>query len=150
MVTRQQISLVDDIDGSAAEGTTRFMLDDVNYEIDLSAPHAIELRERFGRYIDAGRKVSRTPPPRTAAKHATDKSVASAGKEHRRKIRAWAKRTGWTNPATGNPVGDIGQLPAQLLADYEAAQTRAAVVVRDDGGNGRRVPAVTFAEPVSK
>ena len=56
--------------------------------------------------------------------------------------------TGWVNPATGKPVGDIGVVPAQLLADYDAAQRVAST---SDEGNGRhRAPATLFAEPVIK
>jgi hypothetical protein len=36
---------IDDLDGSAAEGTVRFGLDGTEYEIDLNARHARELRD---------------------------------------------------------------------------------------------------------
>jgi len=149
MATREIVELVDDINGDPAEGTTRFMLDDVNYEIDLSAPNAVALRETLGRYIDHARKLSKTPPPRAGRQRSqTDASVADAAKSHRRKARQWAKMTGWVNPATGKPVGDIGVVPAQLLADYDAAQRVAST---SDEGNGRhRAPATLFAEPVIK
>jgi Lsr2 len=39
-----QVLLVDDLDGSAADGTVRFGLDGTEYEIDLTAEHAQALR----------------------------------------------------------------------------------------------------------
>jgi len=35
-----QVLLIDDLDGSEADGTVRFALDGTEYEIDLSAGHA--------------------------------------------------------------------------------------------------------------
>jgi hypothetical protein len=49
---------IDDLDGSAAEGTVRFGLDATKYEIDLNAGHAKELRDALARYVDAARRVS--------------------------------------------------------------------------------------------
>ena len=43
MAQRTQILYVDDIDGSEAEGTVRFGLDGVDYEIDLNKKHADQL-----------------------------------------------------------------------------------------------------------
>jgi hypothetical protein len=40
-------TLLSDLDGSAAEGTVRFGLDGTEYEIDLNAGHAKELRIRW-------------------------------------------------------------------------------------------------------
>jgi Lsr2 protein len=39
-----QTLYIDDLDGSAAEGTVRFALDGTEYEIDLNAGHAQQLR----------------------------------------------------------------------------------------------------------
>jgi hypothetical protein len=52
-----QTLLSDDIDGSAAEGTVRFGLDGAEYEIDLNAGHARELRDALARYVDAARRA---------------------------------------------------------------------------------------------
>ena len=40
MVQKQQIVLIDDIDGGDADETVTFALDGVSYEIDLTAKHA--------------------------------------------------------------------------------------------------------------
>ncbi len=46
MAQKIQILLIDDLDGSAAEGTVRFGLDGTEYEIDMNAGHDRELRMR--------------------------------------------------------------------------------------------------------
>jgi hypothetical protein len=53
-----QTLLIDDLDGSAAEGTVRFGLDGTEYEIDLNAEHAQQLRDTLAAYVRAGRRVS--------------------------------------------------------------------------------------------
>ena len=58
MAQKVQTLFIDDIDGSAAEGTVRFGLDGTEYEIDLNAGHARELRDALARYVDAARRIS--------------------------------------------------------------------------------------------
>ncbi len=58
MAQRTQILYVDDIDGSEAEGTVRFGLDGTDYEIDLNAEHARELRDALARYVGVARRVA--------------------------------------------------------------------------------------------
>src|SRR5260370_21885414 len=60
MAQKVQTFLIDDLDGSDAEGAVRFGLDGEQYEIDLSTGHAKELRTALARYIDAGSRVTRT------------------------------------------------------------------------------------------
>ncbi len=57
MAQKIQTLFVDDIDGSAAEGTIRFGLDGTDYEIDLSAAHAADLRAALARSSLPARKV---------------------------------------------------------------------------------------------
>jgi hypothetical protein len=45
MAQKIRTLLIDDLDGSAAEGTVRFGLDGTEYEIDLNARHASACRE---------------------------------------------------------------------------------------------------------
>jgi hypothetical protein len=45
-----QTLFIDDLDGSAAEGTVRFGLDSSEYEIDLNEEHARQLRDALPRY----------------------------------------------------------------------------------------------------
>jgi Lsr2 len=53
-----QTLFIDDLDGSAVEGTVRFGLDGTEYEIDLNAEHAQQLRDALAAYVRAGRRVS--------------------------------------------------------------------------------------------
>jgi hypothetical protein len=52
-----QTLIVDDINGSAADGTIRFGLDGTDYEIDLNAENAQALRDALANYITAARRV---------------------------------------------------------------------------------------------
>ena len=58
MAQKVQILFIDDLDGSAAESTVRFGLDGTEYEIDLNAEHAQQLRDALASYVRAGRRVS--------------------------------------------------------------------------------------------
>ena len=55
MAQKVQTLFVDDLDGSEAEGTVRFGLDGTDYEIDLNAKNAQQLRDALARYMAAGR-----------------------------------------------------------------------------------------------
>src|ERR1700759_2521596 len=57
MAQKVRTLFVDDLDGSEAEGTVRFGLDGTEYEIDLNAQHARQLRDALARYVAAGRRV---------------------------------------------------------------------------------------------
>lgn len=63
MTQVEKSELVDDTDGTPAAETVRFMLDGNEYEIDLSAQHAGELRGLVGPYAAAAR---RQPRPQAA------------------------------------------------------------------------------------
>ena len=54
MAQKVQTLFIDDLDGSAAEGTVRFGLDGTEYEIDLNAEHAQQLRDALAAYVRAG------------------------------------------------------------------------------------------------
>ena len=62
-----QTLFVDDLDGGEAEGTVRFGLDGTEYEIDLTAQHAQQLRDALVRYVAAGRRVGPAPSGQSAA-----------------------------------------------------------------------------------
>lgn len=109
MVQKQQIVLIDDIDGSDADETVTFALDGVSYEIDLTSKHAAELRDAFATWIGHGRKTTarlggtRSTPRRTG----TDRAQLA-------KVREWARDN-------GHKVSDRGRIPGSVLAAYEAA-----------------------------
>ena len=58
MAQKVQTVFIDDLDGTEADGTARFGLDGTEYEIDLNAEHAQQLREPLARYVGAARRVS--------------------------------------------------------------------------------------------
>ena len=53
-----KVELIDDLSGEKADETVTFGLDRVVYDIDFSANKAGDLRDIFGDYVNAGRKVS--------------------------------------------------------------------------------------------
>jgi len=97
-----QVLLVDDLDGSEAEGTVRFGLDGTEYEIDLNAEHAQALRDALARYVRAARRPAR------------GRGRAPSGGVDSTEVREWAK-------AQGIEVKDRGRVPAELVARFKAA-----------------------------
>ncbi|MFE6971234.1 Lsr2 family protein [Isoptericola sp. NPDC057653] len=110
MVQKQQIVLIDDIDGSDADETVTFALDGVSYEIDLTSAHASELRDAFATWIGHGRKTTaRLGGGTRAAARRTGTDRAQLAK-----IREWAREN-------GHEVSDRGRISATVMAAYEAA-----------------------------
>jgi hypothetical protein len=107
-----QTLLIDDIDGSAAEGTVLFGLDGTEYEIDLTAEHAQQLRDALAAYVRAARRVS--GGPRQAARGGRR---GSASTPNITEVREWAK-------AQGIEVKDRGQVPAELVVKFKAATSQ--------------------------
>lgn len=105
MAQKVETLLVDDLDGSHAEGTVRFSVDGADYEIDLSGSHAQQLRDALAPYISAARRTG--PSPRRAAHKTTRASDPT-------EIREWAR-------AQGIDVKDRGRVPAELIARFKAA-----------------------------
>jgi hypothetical protein len=104
-----QTLFVDDLDGSVAEGTVRFGLDGAEYEIDLNAGYAQQLREVLAAYVRAGRRVgggSRRP--------ARSGRRGSASGLNTTEVREWAK-------AQGMEVKDRGRVPVELVVKFKAA-----------------------------
>jgi Lsr2 len=104
-----QTLFIDDIDGSAAEGTVRFALDGTEYEIDLNTKHADALRKALAKYVDAARRT--TGGVRRAARSGRR---ASASGVNTTEVREWAK-------AQGIEVKDRGRVPAELVVRFRAA-----------------------------
>jgi hypothetical protein len=104
-----QTLFIDDIDGSEAEGTVRFALDGAEYEIDLNAKHAEELRKALSRYVDAARRSSGA-----ARRPARSGRRTAASGPNTTEVREWAK-------AQGYEVKDRGRVPAELVVRFRAA-----------------------------
>lgn len=105
MAQKIQTIFVDDIDGGEAEGTVRFALDGINYEIDLSSKHSNELRTTLSKFTGHARKVGGT---RRAARRA---GRGNASTVDTRKVREWAKKQ-------GIEIKDRGRVPANVVDQY--------------------------------
>lgn len=101
MAQKVTVVLIDDIDGTDADETVRFAIDDDAYEIDLSADNAAQLRQYLARYADRARRVGRAEGEASAAA-----------------IRAWARDNGWDVPTRG-------RVSAEIRAAYDAAHESA-------------------------
>jgi hypothetical protein len=85
-----QVLLIDDLDGSKADGTVRFGLDDTEYEIDLTAGHAQALRDALSRYVQAARRAGAARgglPGAGAGRRAGQRAPRSASGPRRRASR---------------------------------------------------------------
>jgi hypothetical protein len=111
MAQKVMTSLIDDIDGSEAEGTVRFALDGDEYEIDLSPEHTAELRTELERYVAAARKSAGSRRPVRRAPRAASSGLNST------EVREWAK-------SQGIDVKERGRIPAELVVN--SRQPRAA------------------------
>jgi nucleoid-associated protein Lsr2 len=104
-----QTLFIDDLDGSAADGTVRFGLDDTDYEIDLNAEHAQALRDALAPYVSAGRRAGGG-----SRRQGRGGRNASANGLNTTEVREWAK-------AQGIEVKDRGRVPAELVVKFKAA-----------------------------
>jgi hypothetical protein len=102
-----QTLFIDDLDGSAADGTVRFGLDGTEYEIDLNTEHAQAIRDALARYVSAARRVGSNA--RRPARNGR-KALASGMNPE---VREWAK-------AQGIEVKDRGRVPAELVVKFKA------------------------------
>lgn len=105
MARKTTVALIDDLDGSEATTTVSFTLDGVNYEIDLNDQHAEELRDQFGSWTTAARRVGGRAKRHTAGS-AVDGEAA--------KIRQWAQEN-------GVEVSERGRIAASVREAYAAA-----------------------------
>ena len=110
MAQKIQTLFIDDLDGSDAEGTVRFGLDGSEYEIDLNAKHAQQLRDALARYVGAARRVG-GGARRSAARGGRR---ASASGLNTTEVREWAR-------AQGIEVKDRGRVPAEVVVKFKAA-----------------------------
>lgn len=94
--------LVDDLDGSVAAETVRFGLDGVQYEIDLSADNASQMRDWLASYTSHGRRVS-----------ARAKRVA---KRNGPAVRVWAQDQGIA-------ISSQGRVPTTIQGAYDRAHS---------------------------
>lgn len=109
MAQKIQTFFVDDLDGGEAEGTVRFGLDGVAYEIDLNAAHAKALRKAVQKYIAAGRKAA---PARRSGR--ANSRRATNGAPNPTDVREWAR-------SHNIEVKDRGRVSSELVVKFQAA-----------------------------
>ncbi|GAA3766686.1 histone-like nucleoid-structuring protein Lsr2 [Salinactinospora qingdaonensis] len=112
MAQKVQVLLVDDLDGGEAEETVSFGVDGSSYEIDLSGENASKLREALAPFVNVARKA-----PTKTGRGNRRQQRSTPSRERSAEIRAWAK-------AAGKQVNERGRIPASIVAEYEAAQSR--------------------------
>ena len=110
MAQQTTVILTDDIDGGKAVETVSFGLDGKQYEIDLGAKNAKNLRKAVAAYIGAARKVKANVGNRSATK----KTVTPSGGSDLAAIRAWAHEKGIPVAARGRIAGSVKE---QYLAE---------------------------------
>jgi len=106
MARTLQVVLVDDVDGGAADETVQFALDGVDYEIDLSAARAAQLRSDLALWVGHARR--REPAPRGVC------GAGPGGGADQAAVRAWAR-------ANGHTVNERGRVPAAVVEAYRAS-----------------------------
>ena len=112
MARKIRVSLIDDLDGSAAESTVRFGLDGAHYAIELNAAHAMELRTTLEHYAKAARGVTDAsgragPSRRSPSGHGSSAS----------EVREWAR-------AQGIEIKPRGRIPAEVTARFHSSMGR--------------------------
>lgn len=105
MARIENIVTTDDLDGTEGASRVVFGLDDERYEVDLSPENEQELRRFLGRYVSAGRRLSRSGRAYTRV---DDAAVDT------RAVRAWASSRGIDVPARG-------RISADVIAQFRAA-----------------------------
>ena len=118
MARKVQVILSDDLDDSlSADETVTFALDGTTYEIDLSEKNAEEMRNVFGKYVSAARKVSSRGGRASGAGRSRATGGGGGGRMDREQagaIRDWARKN-------GHEVSDRGRIPAAVVEAFEAA-----------------------------
>jgi len=104
MAQKVQVVLVDDVDGGDASETVSFALDNVTYEIDLSAENAARLREDLGTWTSKARRV-------TSAKRS---GATRSRRGDSAKVRAWARENGFE-------VSERGRISSEIREAYAKA-----------------------------
>jgi len=98
MATVTRTFLFVDVDGSTEDvENVEISLDGANFEIDLSAANAAKLREKLGRYVEHGTRLT---PQKTRQTRRTVKPAVS-GRDQVQAVRDWARQNGYEVSARG-------------------------------------------------
>ena len=105
----QEVRLVDDVDGGAADETVVFGIDGKSYEIDLSETNAGKLRDAFAAYVGSARRLG---GQRRGGVASTVARRPLVDREQNQAIREWARKRGMK-------VSERGRIPAEVLEAYQ-------------------------------
>jgi hypothetical protein len=117
MASVTQVRLVDDLDGGEADESVAFSLNGKNFEIDLSAKRAAELRDILAPYVGAARRAGGS----TTVRGQRGIAAPSARREDTSAIREWAA-------AHGHQVSARGRISAAVIQAYENRESTTAVL----------------------
>ncbi len=107
MATKTNVILVDDLDGGDAEETILFSLDGRDYEIDLSAANAEDLRASFEPWLNAARRISRSRSAGSNGSPSRPKALFSS--DDRQAMQKFAKKNKLPVP------GDRGRISQTVI-----------------------------------
>lgn len=111
MARVESVQLVDDLDGGAADETVSFSLEGGQWEIDLTAAHAAQLREALAPFVGAARRSSdRAPGPAIPRLNSARVSVPT--RRQTAEIRQWAL-------ANGFDLSERGRIPKAVVQAYD-------------------------------
>jgi hypothetical protein len=112
------VVLVDDLDGSAAQETVSFGLDGRQYDVDLSAANAAQLRDALAAFVAVARRGSGRVRRRSVsvndARPGVDRVRTAA-------VREWAR-------AHGHEVSDRGRISKTVMEAYDNRDASVAAV----------------------
>ena len=122
MAQQTTVTLTDDIDGGKATESIQFGLDGAQYEIDLSAKNAKNLRKAVAEFMEAGRKIKPFNPTagRATRRFSAGKSSVRAEKSDSSAIRAWAAENGVSISARGRISASVQEQYAAAVATVGA------------------------------
>lgn len=130
------ITLVDDIDGTEAEGVVEFTVLGKDYEIDLSTANQSAFFAAIKPFIEAARRASNKGRSSAAAPVKVDK-------QQNQKIREWAK-------ARGLKLADRGRIPAEVVDLYDNHPHNATMIEKlRDGRLHGQVPEVPTSPAIA-
>lgn len=121
-----QTLFIDDIDGSAAEGTVPFGLDGTESQIDLNVEHAQQLRDALAAYVRAGRRVSGG-----SRRPARGGRGGSASGPNTAEVREWAN-------AQDIEVEDRGRASAELVVNITLHGDTYILILNQNGQGNER------------
>ena len=110
------VMLVDDLDGSAAQETVSFGLDGRQYDVDLSAAHAAQLRDALAAFVAVARRGEGRARRRPAT---VDGAHSDVDRERTAAVREWAR-------AHGHEVSDRGRISKTVMQAYDNREAPAA------------------------